>query len=108
MATSTDTVDLQAQVESVLGALIKAASAELMKLFESRYGASAADVGHAGDSRKSETLQTQHSLWSGDTKRSIGVQVEDDICPLLDLSGACVCFVFCMLKGIGVRRCRQH
>lgn len=78
-------VNLQAQVESVLGALVKAATVELTKLFESRYRASVldVDVGRTEDKQRNETLD---SLSSRDTTRSIGVQV-DDIYPLFELSG---------------------
>ncbi|XP_042353950.1 gastrula zinc finger protein xFG20-1 [Plectropomus leopardus] len=77
-------VNLQAQVESVLGALVKAATVELTKLFESKYRASALldlDVGRTEDKKQNNTLD------SGDTRRSIGVQVDDDIYPSLELSG---------------------
>lgn len=84
-------MDLQAQVESVLGALVKAATVELTKLFESRYGASPVDVdlGRTGNGKKNETSQPPDHLNTADTKRSIGVQVDDDIYPLLNLSGRC-------------------
>lgn len=84
-------VDLQAQVESVLGALVKAATVELTKLFESRYGVLAVDVdvGRTEDKKKNETIKTLDNLSTADTKRSIGVQVDDDIYPLLELSGTC-------------------
>uniref|UniRef100_UPI0037E8E3A6 uncharacterized protein n=1 Tax=Semicossyphus pulcher TaxID=241346 RepID=UPI0037E8E3A6 len=73
-------VNLHAQVESVLGALVKAATVELTKLFESRYRASALDleVGRTEDRKENETLKTPDSLPTGETKRSIGVQVDDD------------------------------
>ncbi|XP_063318062.1 zinc finger protein 449 [Pelmatolapia mariae] len=71
---STVVVSLQAQVESVLGSLVKAASVELIKLFESRYRASEVDLGRGEDGKGSETSDV---LSSGDTKRSIGVQVGD-------------------------------
>lgn len=89
-------LDLQAQVESVLGALVKAATVELTRLFESRYGASArgvdvdVDVGRAGDRREPGTSETPGSLSPGDTKRSIGVQVDEDVCPPPELCGMCL------------------
>lgn len=83
---SAGVVNLQAQVESLLGALVKAASVELVKLFESRYRASAVDVGLARDNEESESLEVQGGLWFEDTKRSIGIQVEEDVCSSLDLS----------------------
>lgn len=69
-------VNLQAQVESVLGALVKAATVELTKLFESRYRASAADV----DVGPTDAFRTPDGFPAGgDTRRSIGVQVEQDV-----------------------------
>ncbi|XP_068459571.1 uncharacterized protein si:rp71-1g18.1 isoform X3 [Clinocottus analis] len=81
--------NLQAQVESVLGTLVKAASVELTKLFESRYRASAQDVvaGRAGDK---EANATRDRPSPGDATRSIGVQVDEDICPPLEFSGQLV------------------
>lgn len=74
-------VNLQAQVESVLGALVKAATVELTKLFESRYRASALDgkTGPIEDRKENETLETLSGLFTQKTKRSIGVQVDEDI-----------------------------
>lgn len=76
---SAGVVNLQAQVESVLGALVKAATAELTKLFESRYGASTLDldVGRTENQNENETSETLDILSTGDTKRSIGVQVDE-------------------------------
>lgn len=96
---SAGVVNLQAQVESVLGALVKAATVELTKLFESRYRASALDVaaGRTEDSKQNDTLD---SLSTGEATRSIGVQVDEDICLSLELSGnrtclqSCKCFYF--------------
>ncbi|KAM9349978.1 uncharacterized protein ABDE67_009701 [Symphorus nematophorus] len=86
---SAGVVNLQAQVESVLGALVKAATVELTKLFESSYEASALEVnvGRIETKRGNETSKTRDSLSSGDTKRSIGVQVEEDIYSPLELCG---------------------
>lgn len=92
---SAGVVNLQAQVESVLGALVKAASVELVKLFESRYRASAVDVGRAGPggggAEQSAAFESLFRVSSADSKRSIGVQVEEDICPPLEL-GVCPLF----------------
>ncbi|CAN9503290.1 unnamed protein product [Ophioblennius macclurei] len=66
---STGVVTLQAQVESVLGELVKAATVELTKLFESRYQALTRAAGRA-DGQDSD-----------DTKRSVAVQVNADMCP---------------------------
>ncbi|XP_067461183.1 uncharacterized protein si:rp71-1g18.1 [Thunnus thynnus] len=84
---SAGVVDIQAQVESVLAALVKVASVELTKLFESRYRASALDVqlGRTEDGKENETVE---SLSKGNRKRSIGVQVDEDINPQLQLSGS--------------------
>lgn len=88
---SAGVVNLQAQVESVLGVLVKAATVELTKLFESRYRASAVDVdvdeGRTEGKRENETVQSRDSLSTADSKRSIGVQVDESVYPLLELSG---------------------
>lgn len=83
---STVAVSLQAQVESVLGSLVKAASVELIKLFESRYRASEVDLGRGEDGKGSEASDV---LSSGDTKRSIGVQVGDSAEEPSLLHGSC-------------------
>ncbi|XP_047444456.1 zinc finger protein 263 [Mugil cephalus] len=75
---SAGVVTFQAQVETVLGALFKAATTELTQLFESRYGALAVDAGRTKDLRGKETLHTPESLSSGESRRSIGVQVEEE------------------------------
>ncbi|KAF7667519.1 hypothetical protein LDENG_00058990 [Lucifuga dentata] len=83
-------VNLQAQVESVLGALVKVATVELTKLFESRYRASAVDVGHSVDI-KEKSSETRELLFTGNRKplRSIGVQVDqDNISPPSDICGS--------------------
>ncbi|XP_071347410.1 uncharacterized protein [Trachinotus anak] len=88
---SAGVVNLQAQVESVLGALVKAATVELTKLFESRYQASAVDidVGRNEVKRENEILEKpETSLSTADTKRSIGVQVDDG--PPLLSDGDCL------------------
>lgn len=73
---SAGAVNLQAQVESVLGALVKAATVELTKLFESRFRASAVDV-DVGRTEHKKQNGTLDSLPIGDTTRSIGVQVDE-------------------------------
>ncbi|KAG8013903.1 Calsequestrin-1 [Nibea albiflora] len=85
-------VNLQAQVESVLGALVKAATVELTKLFESRYGASvlAVDAGRTVNKGENDSMETLHSVPTSDTKRSIGVQVEEDISSQSELCGTCL------------------
>ncbi|XP_074544878.1 uncharacterized protein LOC141804383 [Halichoeres trimaculatus] len=82
-------VDLQQQVESVLGALVKAATIELTKLFESRYGASALGVesGRTEDSKETETLEKLDGALTRIDKRSIGVQVDADIYLPLEFCG---------------------
>ncbi|XP_029931308.1 zinc finger protein 23 [Myripristis murdjan] len=77
-------VDLQAQVEAVLGALLKVATVELTKLFESRYRASHTEIGEEPE----ESLETVDRLRREDGKllRSVGVQVEEDIKSPLELS----------------------
>ncbi|XP_034411889.1 zinc finger protein 585B [Cyclopterus lumpus] len=77
---------LQAQVESVLGALVKAATVELTKLFESRYRASAQEAVAARSDDKGPTA-TRARLSPGDATRSIGVQVDEDIGAPFELSG---------------------
>ncbi|XP_012723899.2 zinc finger and SCAN domain-containing protein 21 [Fundulus heteroclitus] len=73
---SADVVNLQAQVETLLGTLVKAASVELIKLFESRYRA--LDVGPAQEEERNGGSESPCAVWNGDRRRSIGVQVEDD------------------------------
>ncbi|XP_019720341.1 zinc finger protein 547 isoform X2 [Hippocampus comes] len=86
---SAEDVNIHAQVESVLGALVKVATVELTKLFESSYRASAAsvEVGRADGGKGSESPD---SLSSAERTRSIGVQVDDDIhSPLTLAYGDC-------------------
>ncbi|KAL6104686.1 uncharacterized protein ACO6RY_14360 [Pungitius sinensis] len=80
---SAGVASLQAQVELVLGALVKAATVELTKLFESGYRASL-DAGRAEDKGRPAT---PGRLSTGDTTRSIGVQVDEDMNPLFELCG---------------------
>ncbi|XP_076018520.1 uncharacterized protein LOC143010193 isoform X2 [Genypterus blacodes] len=68
-------LNLQAQVESVLGELVKVATVELTKLFESRYRASAVDVGHG---EELQDVEAQKSPERVSSLRSIGVQVDRD------------------------------
>lgn len=75
-------VELQQQVESLLGALVKAAAVELTKLFESKYLAAAA--GRRDD--QSGSVKTFYPLNATETKRSVGVQVDVDDCVLTELS----------------------
>lgn len=96
-------VDLQAQVEAVLGALLKVAAVELTKLFESRYRASHTESGEEPE----ESPETVDRLRREDGKllRSVGVQVEEDINSPLELSGrcfaACIYFLDARLKCRG-------
>ncbi|XP_015234912.1 PREDICTED: zinc finger and SCAN domain-containing protein 21-like [Cyprinodon variegatus] len=82
---SADVVSLQLQVEAVLGTLVKAASLELIKLFESRYRASAVDPGRRERAELNESWDPLLRVWNGESKRSIGVQVEEDIRPPVEL-----------------------
>lgn len=77
-------LELQQQVESLLGALVKAAAVELTKLFERTYlaAASPADTGRGDD--QSGSLKT---LNVADNKRSVGVQVDVVDCGSSELSG---------------------
>ncbi|XP_019960227.1 uncharacterized protein [Paralichthys olivaceus] len=85
---SADVVNLQAQVESVLSALVKAATVELTKLFESRYRASpAVAAGRTAVKKEQGTLEKLAGSSAADTKRSIGVQVDEVIYPQLELPG---------------------
>lgn len=81
-------LELQQQVESLLGALVKAAAVELTKLFERTYlaAASPADTGRGDD--QSGSLKT---LNVADNKRSVGVQVDVVDCGSSELSGTCFC-----------------
>ncbi|XP_024130182.1 zinc finger protein 23 [Oryzias melastigma] len=83
---SAGSVSLRAHVEAVLGSLVKAASVELIKLFESEYRACAADDVGRADHEGNETMETLQIFGIGNSKRSIGVQVTEDFCPMLELS----------------------
>lgn len=102
---SASVVNLQAQVESVLGALVKAATVELTKLFESRYRGSA--VGRTEDKRENEMLERLDTWPPADTKRSIGVQVDEGVYPLSGVSGMCFrsfkCYDFLFTSAVGLR-----
>lgn len=102
---SAGVVNLQAQVESVLGALVKAATVELTKLFESRYGASTLDVdaGRTDIKRENETLESLQGSSTGDTKRSIGVQVDEDI-----YSSLALCAPLFLSNGDCLNECREE
>ncbi|KAM7378857.1 hypothetical protein PAMP_004452 [Pampus punctatissimus] len=99
---SAGVVDIQAQVESVLGALLKVATVELTTLFESRYRASALDVqvGRAKDRKQNETLE---SFSTGEGKRSVGVQVDGDIYPQFQISGPPL-----LSDGDCLKECREE
>ncbi|XP_054624527.1 zinc finger protein 250 isoform X2 [Dunckerocampus dactyliophorus] len=90
---SADVVSIHAQVESVLGALVKVAAVELTKLFESRYRASATaaaeqDVGR--DEKHIADGNLESSLYSGERSRTVGVQVDRDIYHSFDIpNGDC-------------------
>lgn len=81
---------LQAQVESVLGALVRAATVELTELFESTYRAAAQDAVAARADDKWPTAAKRARPTRGDATRSIGVQVDEDTGPPLQLSGGCL------------------
>uniref|UniRef100_A0A8C6UF76 C2H2-type domain-containing protein n=1 Tax=Neogobius melanostomus TaxID=47308 RepID=A0A8C6UF76_9GOBI len=67
---------LQEQVETLLGSLVKAAAVELTKLFESTYLAAAAatDTGRGDD--QGGSVKAFYPLNAAEGKQSIGVQVE--------------------------------
>uniref|UniRef100_A0A1A8I8A2 C2H2-type domain-containing protein n=1 Tax=Nothobranchius kuhntae TaxID=321403 RepID=A0A1A8I8A2_NOTKU len=94
---SAGVMNLQAQVESVLGSLVKAASVELIKLFESRYRASVVEVGLTGGEEDNKSWESLDDVSCGDGKRSIGVQVEKDIRLPLDYDPP-------FLQDVGYRR----
>lgn len=81
--------DLQAQVESVLGALVKAAAAELIELFERRYAASAHGlaVSPVEPRASDKTLDARRGPSTGSSKRSVGVQVDRDVCSSPEVLG---------------------
>lgn len=71
---SAEDANLKAQVEAVLGTLVKAATVELIKLFESRFRVAAPSPTPCAGGK--ETFEVTNSLSTGGTKRSVGVQVE--------------------------------
>lgn len=71
---SAEDANLQAQVEAVLGTLVKAATVELIKLFESSFRVSARSRTQRAGGK--ETFEVTDTLSAGATKRSVGVQVE--------------------------------
>ncbi|KAG7524803.1 zinc finger 226-like [Solea senegalensis] len=83
---SADVSSLHAQVESVLGALVKAATVELTRLFESRYRTAAVDAAHA-EIKLEHGAEETLNVSPAESKRSVGVQVDASICSLLDISG---------------------
>ncbi|XP_077579715.1 uncharacterized protein LOC144201171 [Stigmatopora nigra] len=78
---SADAVNIQAQVESVLNALVKVATAELTKLFENRYGSATASqqVGRLDNG-------FPDSFSPEERTRSVGVQVDEVIKTPLEFS----------------------
>ncbi|XP_071399047.1 uncharacterized protein [Centroberyx affinis] len=99
-------VNLQAQVESVLGALLKAATVELTRLFESRYRASAGQLGRTENTTgPNQTVETLGCLASADSKllRSVGVQVDEDIYSPLELSAPLF-----LSDGDCLKECREE
>ncbi|XP_008431182.1 zinc finger protein 3 [Poecilia reticulata] len=93
---SADAVNIQAQVETVLGALVKAASVELIKLFESRYRAEPVAAGRAEEEQRHGSLESLCAVWNGDSKRSIGVQVEEDIKTTAELDSSLLLGASCL------------
>lgn len=81
--------NLQAQVESVLGALVKAATSELIRLFEGRCGALALapDAFFAEPKARHKTADTIRASSTSTSKHSIGVQVDLDLCSPLEVFG---------------------
>lgn len=71
---SAEDANLQAQVEAVLGTLVKAATVELIKLFESSFRVSALSRTQRAGGK--ETFEVTDTLSAGAAKRSVGVQVE--------------------------------
>lgn len=81
--------NLQAQVESVLGALLKAATSELIRLFEGSCGASvlAPDAFFAEPKARFKTADTTHASPSSTSQHSVGVQVDLDLCSPSEVFG---------------------
>ncbi|XP_033837966.1 zinc finger protein 300 [Periophthalmus magnuspinnatus] len=69
-------VELQQQVETLLGTLVKAAAVELTKLFESTYLASAAATDPGRRDNQSGSVKAFYPLNAAEGKQSIGVQVD--------------------------------
>lgn len=78
---SVSDVNFQTQVASVLDALVKEATVELTKLFETRYQAFARTIANIEErTERSETLETLDGPKTDrKTLRSIGIQVDEDI-----------------------------
>ncbi|XP_020791756.1 zinc finger protein 79-like [Boleophthalmus pectinirostris] len=84
-------VELQQQVETLLGTLVKAAAVELTKLFESTYLASTAatDTGLRDD--QSGSVKAFYPLNGAEGKQSIGVQVDVVDCTSTALHDPLLC-----------------
>lgn len=83
---------LQAQVEAVLAPMVLAAARELTRLFESRCGA--AQPGLELRPGRGHTQAGLESLSSREMKRSVGVQVDGDMCVQPEPHGACSDYLF--------------
>lgn len=68
--------ELQQQVETLLGTLVKAAAVELTKLFESTYLAAAAAATDTGRGDRGGSVKASYPSNAAEDKQSIGVQVE--------------------------------
>lgn len=93
--------ELQQQVETLLGTLVKAAAVELTKLFESTYlatVAAATDTGR-GDNQGG-SVQTFYPLNAAEGKQSIGVQVEVIDCRSTEMPDPLLCS-----DGTGLKEC---
>lgn len=69
--------ELQQQVETLLGTLVKAAAVELTKLFENTYLAAAAAATDSGRGDRGGSVKAFYPSNPAEDKQSIGVQVED-------------------------------
>ncbi|XP_072297123.1 uncharacterized protein [Eucyclogobius newberryi] len=80
-------VELQQQVETLLGTLVKAAAVELTKLFERTYLATAVatDTGHGGSVKAVDPLNAAKA------KQSVGVQVDEVNCTSTSLPNPFLC-----------------
>lgn len=73
---SVGVAELQQQVETLLGTLVKAAAVELTKLFESTYLAAAAAATDTGRRDRGGSVKAFYPLNAAEDKHSIGIQVE--------------------------------